>query len=156
MHSHINFLRRELGGARNHADFDGCEQEVERDGSSGKLSGDRHDRRRFELCCTSGGEAGRVCAELDVDLRGRSGRCYFVPALLHCDAEGFVAKPLANQCSALVRTAADATAIATVPEMTSGSSAGFRRGDLIEVEVFDWPSKFRSASETHLAKEVAG
>jgi molybdopterin biosynthesis enzyme len=100
-------------------------------------------------------ELPRLRARLDADLHGRPGRRYFVLASLYCDAEGFIAKPLANQCSALVRTAADANAIVTVPEMTSGSSAGLCRGDLIEVEVFDWPGIFRSTSETHLAKEVA-
>jgi len=100
-------------------------------------------------------ELPRVRARLDTDLHGRPDRRYFVLAILHCDANGFIAKPLANQCSALVRTAADANAIITVPETTSGSSAGPRRGDLIEVEVFNWPTIFRSTSETHFEKEVA-
>jgi len=100
-------------------------------------------------------ELPRLRARLDADLHGRPDRRYFVLARLHCSAEGFVAKPLANQCSALVRTAADANAIVTVPEMTSGSSAGLCRGDLIEVEVFDWPSIFSFRSEAYLPKEVA-
>jgi hypothetical protein len=64
-------------------------------------------------------------------------------------------KPLANQCSALVRTAADANAIVTVREMKGESTAGLRLNQMVEVEVFDWSSVFRSSSETQLAKEAA-
>jgi len=77
-------------------------------------------------------------ARLEADLHGRPGRRYFVLARLHCDAEGFVVNPLANQCSALVRTAADANAIVTVRETASGSTAGLRHDEMVDVEVFDW------------------
>jgi molybdopterin biosynthesis enzyme len=50
----------------------------------------------------------RLHAQLDAELHARAGRSHFVHARLHREAEGFVVKPLANQCSALVRTAADA------------------------------------------------
>jgi hypothetical protein len=64
-------------------------------------------------------------------------------------------KPLANQCSALVRTAADANAIVTVRETARGSTAGLRCGEMIDVEVFDWPGVFRSSSEKISAGEAA-
>jgi molybdopterin molybdotransferase len=97
----------------------------------------------------------RVHALLDAELRARPGRPHFVLARVHCEAEGFVVKPLANQCSALVRTAADANAIVTVREMKGESTAGLRLNQMVEVEVFDWSSVFRSSSETQLAKEAA-
>src|SRR6202035_2535565 len=65
-------------------------------------------------------------ARLGAELHNRPGRRYFVLARLECKSGGFVVKPLANQCSALVRTAADANAIVTVPETTGGSTAGLR------------------------------
>jgi molybdopterin molybdotransferase len=94
-------------------------------------------------------------ARLDAELHARPGRPHFVLARVHCEAEGFVVKPLANQCSALVRTAADANAIVTVSEMTGELAAGLRRNEIVEVEVFDWSSVFRSSSETQLAKQAA-
>jgi molybdopterin molybdotransferase len=93
-------------------------------------------------------------AQLDADLHGRPGRRYFVLARLHRELKRFVVKPLANQCSALVRTAADANAIITVRETTSESSAGLRRGEMIDVEVFDWSSVF-AASREKISSEVA-
>jgi molybdopterin molybdotransferase len=93
-------------------------------------------------------------AQLDADLHGRPGRRYFVLARLHRELKRFVVRPLANQCSALVRTAADANAIITVRETTSESSAGLRRGEMIDVEVFDWSSVF-AASRDKISSEVA-
>jgi len=98
-------------------------------------------------------ELPRLRARLDADLHGRPDLRYFVLARLRCDREGFIVKPLANQCAALVRTAADANAIVTVPETRNGLAAGFRRGEMIEAEVFDWSSVFRTSCETHLAKD---
>ena len=94
-------------------------------------------------------------ARLDADLHGRPGRRYFVLTRLHCEAKGFVAKPLANQCSALVRTAADANAIITVRETTRESGAGLCRCEMIDAEVFDWPSVFASSCEKVSAREAA-
>jgi len=99
-------------------------------------------------------DLARIQARLDADLHGRPARRYFVLARLGCNAEGFIVKPLANQCSALVRTAAEANAIVTVHETNNESASGFRRGEIIEVEVFDWPSVFRTSCETHLAIEA--
>jgi molybdopterin molybdotransferase len=92
---------------------------------------------------------------LDSELHARPGRPHFVLARVCCEAKGFVVSPLANQCSALVRTAADANAIVTVREMTGESAAGFRRNEMVEAEVFDWPSVFRSSGEEHFEKEAA-
>ena len=100
-------------------------------------------------------ELPRVQARLESELHGRPGRRYFVLARLHCGPEGFAVKPLANQCSALVRTAADANAIVTVSETTGGLTVGLRRGEMVDAEVFDWPSVFESSCETLSAGEVA-
>ena len=100
-------------------------------------------------------ELPRLQARLDTELRGRSGRRDFVLARLQCEPEGFVVKPLANQCSALVRTAADANAIVTVRETAGESTAGLRCGEMIDVEVFDWSSVFGSSCETLSAGDAA-
>jgi molybdopterin molybdotransferase len=97
----------------------------------------------------------KLQARLDADVRGRSGRHYFVLARLHCGLESFVVTPLANQCSALVRTAADANAIVTVRETARESIAGLRHGEMVDVEVFDWPSVFESSCERISAAEAA-
>src|SRR6202790_2954533 len=92
-------------------------------------------------------ELPQLPARLDRELHGRPGRRYFVLARLHCAQNGFVVKPLANQCSALVRTAADANAILTVDETTSERGARLRRGEMVDAEVFDWSSVFESSCE---------
>jgi molybdopterin molybdotransferase len=94
-------------------------------------------------------------ARLGAELHSRPGRRYFVLARLECKLGSFVVKPLANQCSALVRTAADANAIVTVPERVGESAAGLRRGEMTDVEVLDWPSVFKSSCEKNLPKEAA-
>lgn len=100
-------------------------------------------------------ELPTVHARLDSDLHGRSTRRYFVLSHLYCEAAEFVVTPVANQCSALVRTAADANVLITVRETADASTVGPRRGDLIEVEVFDWPSVFRSAHKKILARATS-
>jgi molybdopterin molybdotransferase len=117
-----------------------------------------HKLVRPALACLSGRgatELPRLRARLDAGLHGRPGRRYFVLARLHCDANGFVVKPLANQCSALVRTAAEANAIVTVHETARDSTTGLRRGEMVDVEVFDWPSVFGSSCETLSAGDAA-
>jgi len=99
-------------------------------------------------------ELPRVYARLDAELHVRPGRPHFVLAHVRCEAKGFVTQPLANQCSALVRTAADANAIVTVRE-SAFISTWLHRGEMIQVEVFDWSGVFRPSCETHLAKEEA-
>jgi molybdopterin molybdotransferase len=100
-------------------------------------------------------ELPRLRARLDAGLHGRPGRRYFVLARLHCDANGFVVKPLANQCSALVRTAAEANVIVTVHETARETTTGLRRGEMVDVEVFDWPSVFGSSCATLSAGDAA-
>jgi molybdopterin molybdotransferase len=107
-----------------------------------------HKLVRPTLACLSGHRATELPtlhARLDAELHARPGRPHFVLARVHSEAEGFVVKPLANQCSALVRTAADANAIVTVCEMAGESAAGLRRGEMVDVEVFDWPTVFGSS-----------
>jgi molybdopterin molybdotransferase len=89
----------------------------------------------------------RIQARLDTDLHGRPGRRYFVLARLRYELEGFTVKPLANQCSALVRTAADANAIIMVSEMAGKSISEPHRGEMVDVEVFDWASVFESSRD---------
>ncbi len=91
-------------------------------------------------------ELPKLRARLTTDLHARAGRPYFVLARVQREAKDFVVKPIANQCSALVRTAADANAIVTVQEKTSKSSAVLRQDEIIDVEVIDWPSVFDSHS----------
>jgi molybdopterin molybdotransferase len=100
-------------------------------------------------------ELPRFRARLDADLHGRPGRRYFVLARLHYDTEGFVVNPLANQCSALVRTAADANAIVTVRETTTGSKSGLHRGEMIDVETFDCSTACGYSCEMVSAGEAA-
>jgi molybdopterin molybdotransferase len=91
-------------------------------------------------------ELPRLRARLTTDLHARAGRPYFVLAHVQREEEGFIVKPIANQCSALVRTAADANAIITVQEKIGESSAALHQDEIIEVEVIDWPSVFDSRS----------
>jgi molybdopterin molybdotransferase len=91
-------------------------------------------------------ELPKLRARLDGELHTRPDRRYFVFARLRSEPEGFFVKPLANQCSALVRTAADANAIVTVCEAAGGSIAGLLWGEMVDVEVLDWHSIFGSAS----------
>ncbi|HEX3376428.1 MAG TPA: gephyrin-like molybdotransferase Glp [Candidatus Acidoferrales bacterium] len=87
-------------------------------------------------------ELPKLRARLAKDLHARAGRPYFVLAHVQREAEGFLVKPIANQCSALVRTAANANAIVTVQAKSGESAAVLRQDEIIEVEVFDWPSVF--------------
>jgi molybdopterin molybdotransferase len=85
-----------------------------------------------------------VRARLDAELHSRSGRRYFVLARVHWEPGGFVASPLPNQCSALVRTAADANAILTIREMPGDSIIRLASGDLVNAELFDGSDVFSS------------
>jgi molybdopterin molybdotransferase len=85
-----------------------------------------------------------VRARLDSELHSRSGRRYFVLARVHWEPDGFIASPLANQCSALVRTAADANAIISIRETDGDSIIRLRSGELVDAELFDWLDVFNS------------
>jgi molybdopterin molybdotransferase len=90
----------------------------------------------------------KLRARLDGELHTRPDRRYFVFARLRSEPEGFFVKPLANQCSALVRTAADANAIVTVCEAAGGSTTGLLWGEMVDVEVLDWHSIFGSTTRS--------
>jgi molybdopterin biosynthesis enzyme len=100
-------------------------------------------------------ELPKLRARLDTDLHARAGRPYFVLARIEREVEGFVVQAIANQCSALVRTAADANGIVTVREKPGKSSAAIHQGEIIEVEVIDWPSVFDSRSLQGSSKNSA-
>jgi molybdopterin molybdotransferase len=71
-------------------------------------------------------------------LRGRAGskagRRYILLAQLAWGPAGFEVTPLPNQCSVLVRSAAEANALILLPE----GPAGFETGDWVDVQVLDW------------------
>lgn len=79
-----------------------------------------------------------VRARLQGSLHARSERRYFVLARLGLTANGFVVTPLDNQCSALVRTAADSNAIIVVRETSSEGASWINSGEIVEVEVLEW------------------
>ncbi|HEV2523242.1 MAG TPA: gephyrin-like molybdotransferase Glp [Candidatus Acidoferrales bacterium] len=80
-----------------------------------------------------------VRARLQRSLHSRTERRYFVLARLDLAPDGFAVTPLDNQCSALVRTAADANAIIVVRETSTGGASRMNSGELVDVEVFEWP-----------------
>jgi molybdopterin molybdotransferase len=80
-----------------------------------------------------------VRARLQGTLHARSERRYFVLARLDLTPGGFVVTPLENQCSALVRTSADSNAIIVVRETSSERASHINSGDLVDVEVLEWP-----------------
>lgn len=80
-----------------------------------------------------------VRARLQGSLHARSERRYFVLAHLDLTPDGFAVTPLDNQCSALVRTAADSNAIIVVRETSSEGASRMDSGELVDVEVFEWP-----------------
>ncbi|HEV8133016.1 MAG TPA: gephyrin-like molybdotransferase Glp [Acidobacteriota bacterium] len=71
-------------------------------------------------------------------LRGRAkskvGRPYIILAQMTVTERGFEVTPLPNQCSVLVRTSADASALIILPE----GPAEFGSGDMVDVQVLDW------------------
>jgi molybdopterin molybdotransferase len=80
-----------------------------------------------------------VRARLQGALHSRSERRYFVLARLDLTPGGFVVTPLENQCSALVRTAADSNAIIVVRETSIEEASRMNSGELVDVEVLEWP-----------------
>jgi len=78
----------------------------------------------------------RLRARLRDRIHGRPGMEYVVFASAALCDEGLEVAPLPNQCSALVRTAAEANAFIYVPE----ESAELRPGATVDVEILDWSS----------------
>jgi len=75
-------------------------------------------------------------ATLRGHIKSKAARRYIILAQLALTPEGFEAIPLANQCSVLVRTSAEANALILLPE----GPASFDSGDTVEVQVLDWDS----------------
>jgi molybdopterin molybdotransferase len=84
----------------------------------------------------------RAC--LQGALHSRPGRRYFVLARLDLTTNSFQVTPLENQCSALVRTAADANAIIVLPEAPSETSSRLVPGEVVTVELLDGERTFLS------------
>lgn len=69
-------------------------------------------------------------------IHGRAGMEYAVFARATLGEAGLEVTPLENQCSALVRTAAEANALAFVP---AGKNE-LLPGDAVELQMLDWES----------------
>jgi molybdopterin molybdotransferase len=76
----------------------------------------------------------RIIAHLDGTIRAKPERTFVAFASLRVTVDGFVAIPLANQCSSLTRTTAEACGFIVVPPGTQTYS----RGDRIDFDVVDW------------------
>lgn len=74
-----------------------------------------------------------VQATLRGHVKSKPGHHYVLLAQVELTPEGFGVTGLRNQCSALVRTSADANALIVLPEGVS-----FDAGDTVEVQVLDW------------------
>jgi len=81
-----------------------------------------------------GGVMPRVSALLDGTLHARRGRTFAVYSRLRFNGREFVATPLANQCSALTRLAADADGFAIVPP----DADDLHPGAHVDVDVVSW------------------
>lgn len=90
-----------------------------------------------------------VRAELRGHAKSKAERRYIMLARLALTAKGFEVAPLANQCSALVRTSADANALIVFPE----GPASFDTGDAVEVHVLDWTSVVEVSQEASVRSE---
>ena len=73
-------------------------------------------------------------ARLRAPVKSKAGRKYILFAQLVLTESGFEVTPLPNQCSVLVRSAADANALILLPE----GPASFNAGDFVEVQAFGW------------------
>jgi molybdopterin molybdotransferase len=76
----------------------------------------------------------RVCATLNGTINAKPGRHFAAFAALAAGPTGFIATPLANQCSSLTRTAAEAAALIIVPP----GPRTYGPGDRIDADVFEW------------------
>lgn len=87
--------------------------------------------------------APRLSVTLDGVLAAKPVRHLAAFAQLFVTGSGFIARPLANQCSSLTRTAADACGFIVVPPGTQT----YRCGDRVAFDVVDW-AKARLPQET--------
>ncbi len=103
------------------------------------------------LDCANGA-APRLIATLRARVHGRPGMVYAVFAKASFGAHGLEVAPLPNQCSALVRTSAEANALLLGPEDRDDLQAG----EKVEIEVLNWRDVAgRSPSETSSAVPTA-
>ncbi len=93
-------------------------------------------REKTELTTLQATLAGRA--------KSKAGSRYVILAQLLLGASGFSVRPLANQCSALVRTAAMANALILLPE----GPASFDSGDTVTVQVLDWENVTYAEAES--------
>lgn len=91
-------------------------------------------RRQTELPC--------VRATLRAPAKSKALHRYILLARLELGARGFEVTPLANQCSVLVRSSAEANALIVLPE----GPAQFSAGESVEVQVLDWERVARAAA----------
>jgi molybdopterin molybdotransferase len=93
----------------------------------------------------------RLRARLRDRVHGRPGMEYVVFAKAVLCPTGLEVAPLPNQCSALVRTAAEANAFIFVPK----ESAELRLGATVDVEILDWSSVAARAGNDQVGAAVA-
>lgn len=75
-----------------------------------------------------------VRAKLRAPVKSKAGRKYILFARLTLTESGFEVTPLPNQCSVLVRSAAEANALILLPEGPTQLSAG----DTVDVQAIGW------------------
>jgi len=76
----------------------------------------------------------RVVARLAGQVHGKAQRTYAAYATLRAAEDGFVATPLSNQCSALTRTASEASGFIVLPPGAGDKGPG----DRVAFDVVDW------------------
>jgi molybdopterin molybdotransferase len=94
----------------------------------------------------------RIPAELDGTLHSRGGRALAAYARIRFSDGVFVATPLANQCSALTRLAADADGFIIVP----ADAADLQPGDRVDVDIVSWRRVYSPASEPAASSSFSG
>ena len=88
----------------------------------------------FKLAGRSSLKLPRIHARLGGSVHGKAARTYVAYAKLRSSESGFVATPLANQCSALTRTASEANGFIVVPP----GKRDYGPGDLVDFDVVNW------------------
>ncbi len=95
-----------------------------------------------------------VPATLRRAVKSKPGHHYVILAELELAQDGFAVTPLPNQCSVLVRTAAESNALIVLPQ-----AASFQAGETLEVQVLDWERVLGAAPhgvEAAVAREGKG